>query len=561
MKNLQQAQELHLRGQLKEAETLYHELLGENPDQADVLHALAVLYAQSERYDEALTHLDKAISTEPNEAALYNSKGNVFLRLNKYFDAAAQYQKAIELDSDYAVAYNNLGKSYYEQEKLDQARAYYEKAIELNQNYSDAYYNLGILLAKLGEDKAAIDALNKTITLAPERASAYGMLAEVYMHEENYPKAIENYNLRIELQPEHTETYFSLGQAYLQNDQFDEAILAFEQTLTLQPKHPEANHNLANAFLASGDSSKAINYYYRQLEVDPITESYYNIGVLFMHQNRHKESAQYLEQAAKLDPDYLPVHINLGALYLKVNRYPDAIKHYEEALKIKPGDPELQHILTAISKGEAPEKAPAEYLKHLFDQYATYYDKHLTEHLKYQAHELLYKAIYEETDVEDPEWTILDLGCGTGLCGELFKKFAKKLIGIDISSEMIAVAKEKNVYDELKVQEVEAALDEFKHNDFIVAGDVFSYIGKLDDIFKKAKSALNPDGLFAFTVEKTYTEPYELQQTIRYAHSKTYLNKLIEESGFETIRFDTIVLRKQKNVPVEGYLVLLRTNT
>ncbi len=522
-----------------------------------MLHALAVLYAQTEKYDDALTTLDKAITADPNTAALYNSKGNVFLRLGKLEDAITQYHKAIELDAKYAVAHNNLGKAHYEQEKLDQARECYEKAITLNPNYSDAYYNLGILLAKLGENKAAIAALNRTIQLAPERAAAYGQLAEVYMNKGNYQKAIENYHQRIEHQPEHTESYHVLGQAYLQNQQPEEAITAFEQTLALQPKHPECNHNLANAYLQSGDSNKALNYYFRQLEIEPMIESYYNIGVLLMHQNRHKESLQYLERVAEMDPDYLPVHINLGALYLKMNRYPDAIKHYEAALKIKPDDAEIQHILTAISKGETPEKAPTEYLQHLFDQYATYYDKHLTKHLKYQAHELLYKAIHEESDIDAPEWTILDLGCGTGLCGELFKSFARRLIGIDISEQMIAAAKEKNVYDELKVQEVEAALDTFKDNDFIVAGDVFSYIGKLDNVFKKAKAALKPNSLFAFTVEKTYTEPYELQQTIRYAHSKKYLESLIKTNGFQTLRFDTIVLRKQKNVPVEGYLVLL----
>jgi len=554
---LKQAQQLHIEGQLKDAETLYQEILQENPDQSDVLHALAVLYAQTGKYDDALVALDKAITLEPHIVALYNSKGNVFLRLNNHEAAAKQYQKAIDLDAQYAPAYNNLGKTYYEQEKLDQAKEYYGKAITLNANYADAYFNLGILLAKLGENGQAIDALKHTIQLTPKRATAFGQLAEVYRTDGNYQKAIENYNKRIELQPEHTETYHVLGQTYLQNQQPEEAIIAFEQTLAFQPKHPECNQDIGNAHLQSGDPSKALNYYFRQLEIEPMSETYYNIGVIFMHQNRHKESAQYLEHAARMDPDYLPVHINLGALFLKINRYPDAIKHYQEALRIKPDDAEIQHILTAISKGEAPEKAPTEYLQHLFDQYAKYYDKHLTEHLHYQAHKLLFETIREESDDDNPEWTILDLGCGTGLCGELFKPFAKRLIGIDISENMIAAAKEKNLYDELKVQEVEDALDTFKDNDFIVAGDVFSYIGKLDEIFKKAKAALKPNGLFAFTVEKTDTEPYELQQTIRYAHSKTYLESLIKANTFQTLRFDTIELRKQKNVPVEGYLIVL----
>ena len=555
---LQKASQLHQQGKLSEAETLYHQLLEEDPKQLDVLHALAVLYAQSNQYDDALTTLDKAIAIDEALASLYNSKGNVYLRLGKQDEAIAQYKKAIYYNKQYAAAYSNLGNAYYNKNQLDQAQKYYENAIHLTEDYSDAHYNLGILFTKLGENDKAITHLKKSIALNPHRPTAYGQLAEIYLNNHEYLLAIENYQKRLDYQPEHTESFFSLGQAYLQNNQIEEAIAAFKKTLILQPEHPEANHYLGNAELASSDANKALNYYFRQLEINPIMESYYNIGVLLMHQNRHKESLQYLQQAAKIEPGYLPVHINLAALYLKLNQVSDAIRHYKEALIIKPGDPELTHILSALEKGKTPDQAPREYLSHLFNQYATYYDKHLTEHLQYKAHELLFKAIETESTVESAEWTILDLGCGTGLCGVLFKPFAKQLIGIDVSEKMIAAAEQKATYDILKVEEVTTALDTFKENDLIVAGDVFSYIGKLDQIYQKAYEALKSGGLFAFTVEKTYTEPYELQKTIRYAHSKKYLATLAKKTQFETLRFDNIVLRKQRNIPVEGYLVVLQ---
>lgn len=555
---LKEAYQLHQCGKLAEAEALYQQLLEENSKQVDVLHALAILYAQLKKYDHALTTLDQAIEIDNTLASLYNSKGNVYLHLGKYDEAIRQYKKAIRCDDHYAVAFNNLGKVYYSKEQLDKANEYYEKAIHFMDHYADAHYNLGILLTRLGENKKAETQLEKALELNPNRSAAYGQLAEIYLNEGNYIKAIEYYQKRLDYEPEHTASFFALGQAYLQNDQTEDAIAALKKTLILQPKHPEANHYLANAELAIGDANMALNYYFRQLEIHPMMESYYNIGVLLMHQNRYKESISYLEHAAQLEPSYLPIHVNLGAIYLKLNRIPDTIRHYKEALKIKPDDAEIQYILSALEKGQTPDQAPAEYLSHLFDQYATYYDKHLTEHLQYKAHELLFKAVEEEGIVENSQWTILDLGCGTGLCAQLFKRSAKKLIGIDISEKMIEIAKEKNIYDILKVENVESALDEFKENDLILASDVFSYIGKLELIYERVFEALHSGGLFAYTVEKTYTEPYELQKTLRYAHSKKYIDELTKKSGFTMIRFDKIVLRKQHNTPVEGYLVVLK---
>ena len=121
---------------------------------------------------------------------------------------------------------------------------------------------------------------------------------------------------------------------------------------------------------------------------------------------------------------------------------------------------------------------------------------------------------------------------------------------------MVLLAKEKAIYDALNVMDVDTALAEYQENDLIVAGDVFSYIGKLDDVFKKAHTALRPKGLFAFTVEKTYVEPYELQQSIRYAHSKKYLEQLAQSNEFTILRLSNIVLRKQRKKSVEGYLFI-----
>ena len=194
----------------------------------------------------------------------------------------------------------------------------------------------------------------------------------------------------------------------------------------------------------------------------------------------------------------------------------------------------------------------------MFDQYASYYDKHLTESLKYRVPQRLHEEIYQIIKDENKiEWFTLDLGCGTGLCGELFKEFSTRLIGIDISQEMVSAAQTKNIYDQLLVADIEHGLKEYREVDLILAADVFTYIGELNGIFSEVKRALKKTGLFAFSVEKTDKIPFELQPTIRYAHSRAYLESLIEKHQFKIIKFDETVLRMQKDAPIHGYLVIL----
>lgn len=557
-KKVKEAEAFLKNGELEKALEIYFEILKEVPDHPEISHIVGIIFAKKGDFKKALNYIDKALKLKPDEAAFYNSKGNIYSIQNNIKEALRAYQKAIQIDPKYAYAHNNIGKCLYLQKKLSEAEKAYKTALSLLPNYTDAHYNLGILFANLGKNKAAEKELKKVIALNENYVPAYGQLAEVYLNMGNPKKAIDNYLNRLQFQPDHIDSWHGLAQALIQENEIEKAIEAFEKVLILDDNYPEINHSLANAYLKSGDPDKALNYYFRQISKMPMMESYFNMGVIFMNKNRNKDAIQYFEQAAKSNPDYLPIYVNLGAIYLKLNNVDMAIKNYKKALELKPNDVEIKHILSAISEEKTPEAAPKEYLEHLFNQYSSFYDQHLTKHLQYKVPEALYNMIEEETEIEAPIWKILDLGCGTGLCGEYFKKIAKELIGIDVSSKMIEVAKEKNIYDNLIVGDIQTHIDKYKEFDLIIAADVFTYIGELSILFHKIHETLKPGGFFAFSVEKTETEPYELQKTIRYAHSKKYLKSLIEKNNFIEHRFDNLVLRKQYQRPIEGFLVLLQ---
>ncbi len=155
---------------------------------------------------------------------------------------------------------------------------------------------------------------------------------------------------------------------------------------------------------------------------------------------------------------------------------------------------------------------------------------------------------------------ILDLGCGTGLCGPLLRPIAGTLCGVDLSPAMIEKAKARGVYDRLEVCDLVQALRKMPRSfDLLVAADVLIYFGDMMPTFEAAAEALRPGGLFAFTVESGNVDRYELEQkTRRYVHSKSYLQRLASMFGFKEESFEEIVIRMNAGVPVAGYLVLLR---
>ncbi len=87
-------------------------------------------------------------------------------------------------------------------------------------------------------------------------------------------------------------------------------------------------------------------------------------------------------------------------------------------------------------------------VQRLYQDWAGTYDQHLEVGLGYHAPELLSSIL--SGVVDDFESKVLDVGCGTGLVGSsLSTRGYINLDGLDFSSDMLEVAREKRVYKKL----------------------------------------------------------------------------------------------------------------
>jgi predicted TPR repeat methyltransferase len=156
---------------------------------------------------------------------------------------------------------------------------------------------------------------------------------------------------------------------------------------------------------------------------------------------------------------------------------------------------------------------------------------------------------------------VLDLGCGTGLCGPLLRPLARTLVGVDLSPKMLAKARERGGYDELVCAELAAYLaGQPQRFDVGVAADVFVYIGDLVDVFTGMCTVLRSGGLFGFSVEAGGETDFVLQPTHRFAHSLGYLRRLADAHEFAIASVESRVIRKDRDTDVSGHLVVMRRN-
>ena len=136
----------------------------------------------------------------------------------------------------------------------------------------------------------------------------------------------------------------------------------------------------------------------------------------------------------------------------------------------------------------------------VFGTYSQYYDL-LYKDKDYLAeteyiHDLIQKYMMKAA-------SILDLGCGTGIHAKLLAEKGYQVCGVDLSSEMLMVAKENYCHPKVEFYQGDiTSLRLQKKVDVVTAlFHVMSYQTSnkvLVDMFATAKHHLNPNGIFIF---------------------------------------------------------------
>lgn len=110
--------------------------------------------------------------------------------------------------------------------------------------------------------------------------------------------------------------------------------------------------------------------------------------------------------------------------------------------------------------------------------------------------------------------TVLDLGCGYGWhCEYAASNGARKVIGVDLSEKMLAVANEKNhfsnvTYSLCAMEEVAFEKGEF---DMILSSLAFHYVKEFQELITRIHEMLAPQGKLIFSVEHPIFTAYGTQ--------------------------------------------------
>jgi predicted TPR repeat methyltransferase len=359
-----------------------------------------------------------------------------------------------------------------------------------------------------------------------------------------------------------------LGAALMQAGRSEDALPHMQKAALLAPGDAGAHSNLSNALINLGRHEEAEASCRQAIKIRPdFAGGHNNLGLILKHLGRLDKAEASYRRAISLNSDYANAYGNLGAVLKEQGKLDDALSCFQKQLRLAPEDAEVSHQIASLT-GNNTERAPVEYVENVFDDYADRFDIHLQQVLKYDAPGKLVELVTQHKAPPAEKWSVLDLGCGTGLAGLAVAPFARRLVGVDLSARMLNKAHARNLYQRLERQDLLTMMrrELAGSYDVIIAADVFIYLGKLDEIISEIKRLLAPGGIFAFSIEALATKPdeeaaqnqreYQLEITGRYSHSPDYMVRLASTNDLLIQEMVATQIRIEHGKPVNGYLIL-----
>lgn len=423
------------------------------------------------------------------------------------------------------------------------------------------YHRQADALATAGRLDEAESACRSGLALAPQNARLLFLLATIHQRKGAFQEAAAAYERSLREDPANPVAQYNLGLIRREEGRLEEAERCFREAIRLNPRYFKAHNNLGSLLLEKKHYAAASAAYQAALRLDPKSvDVLLNLSSVLGKEGKHKEAARHAQRAVGLAPKNVKALNRCGFAHSEAGDTEKAVACFQRVLKLDPDSASAKFFLASSGRAPTPGAMPSELVQSLFDDYAERFDRHLISVLHYHVPAMLYGAVTEVLGGKEARLRILDLGCGTGLCGVQFRPLASHLVGVDLAPRMIDKSRERGVYDELLVGDVSAPLRvPGAVYDLILAGDVFVYVGELAEVFRDCRRALAPSGLFAFSVEAAAPgETFVLHSEQRYAHSPEYLRALARENGLEELRMDDIVVRMNKDQPVKGHLAMFR---
>jgi tetratricopeptide (TPR) repeat protein len=217
----------------------FRRVLARAPRHTLARYNLALVLKRTDRLQEALDELGRALAIEPRPEAYY-TRGVIYWHLGDLDRATTALGDAVAAEPRYAEAYETLGSVLKAKRDWRGATAALRRAIALRPDLAAAHYTLGQVLLMKGDESAARSELAEAERLrahakVDQEATMWTAAGTQKLDRGDLAGALELFERAIALNDTYAPAHYQLGRTLQRLGQDDASRRAFARAAALNP--------------------------------------------------------------------------------------------------------------------------------------------------------------------------------------------------------------------------------------------------------------------------------------------------------------------------------------
>lgn len=233
-----------------DAETLWLDVIRQNPSAWMARGNLARLLAERGRSDEALEHYRAVTEINPALAEGFFNLGVEYLARGRPEEAAASFREALLRNRRLSQAHQALGFALVQMERHREALESFLMVTALNPGRPEGHYGAGIAMAALNRHEKAVEEFDMALKLMDESTPALDR-AEVFLQKGisleglgRQAEALASFREAALAAPGYSRPFHRMGVALARLGRPVEAARALEKAVLLEPDFAPAGRDL-----------------------------------------------------------------------------------------------------------------------------------------------------------------------------------------------------------------------------------------------------------------------------------------------------------------------------
>jgi tetratricopeptide (TPR) repeat protein len=173
--------------------------------------SLGSFLAEAGEWDDAIAHLNTALTIEPNNAHIHYNLANALAGRGDNAGAIEHFQTALTLDHNLSQAHNNLARLFVLSGRSADAIPHYREATKLKPESVTAHYNLGLALVDVGQAEEAIKEFHTVLDLDPRNADAHCNIGMLLSRQGKRSEALQEFEAALRIDPHHARTIAAMN--------------------------------------------------------------------------------------------------------------------------------------------------------------------------------------------------------------------------------------------------------------------------------------------------------------------------------------------------------------